>query len=150
MDQQKSELLEKARAHVAEKIERLHQVIDDLQDALKLETRCSAGDKYETGRAMLHLEFEKLSGQLEQYRKLRRTLASIPDSSSQEKIGFGSMVKTTVANYFLAIPAGELKTGVDSFYAVGINSPVATALIGKRSGDSFHLNGRKYLILSVC
>ena len=148
MSELKHLLIEKAKTYVEERIQKIHRNIDDLQAALKLETKCSMGDKYETGRAMLHLEFEKLSGQLEQYGKLRKTINSIP-LKQQEIIGFGSVVKTTAANYFIAIPAGVLEVNAEKFYAVGVNSPVAQALNGKRAGEDFRLNGTQLKIDSV-
>ncbi|WP_232778294.1 transcription elongation factor [Salegentibacter sediminis] len=148
MSELKKELIQEAGSYVEERLQRIHAAIDDLKAALKLETKCSMGDKYETGRAMLHLEFEKLSGQLEQYGKLKKTLNSIP-AKAQEKVGFGSLVKTSGANYFIAIPAGELKTNSGKFYAVGANSPVAIALKDKRAGEDFTLNGQTHTILSV-
>lgn len=144
----KKKLVAEAGSYVEERLKRIHTAIDDLQVALKLETKCSMGDKYETGRAMLHLEFEKLSGQLEQYLKLKKTLNAIPPGL-QEKAGFGSLVKTNAANYFVAIPAGELKLDSEKFFAVGSNSPVALAMKDKKAGQDFTLNGQTHRILSV-
>lgn len=148
MSELKKALIEKAKVYVEERISRLHAAIADLEAALKLETKCSMGDKYETGRAMLHLEFEKLSLQLEQYGKLKKTLNSIP-AATITKAGFGSVVKTTAANYFIAIPAGELLVEQEKFYAVGVNSPVARALLQKSAGEDFLLNEKACKILSV-
>ena len=144
----KKRLIAEAGSYIEERLKRIHTAIDDLQTALKLETKCSMGDKYETGRAMLHLEFEKLSGQLEQYGKLKKTMNSIP-SVAQEKIGFGSLVRTSAANYFIAIPAGELKFGSEKFFAVGARSPVALAMKDKKAGEDFQLNGQTHKILKV-
>ncbi|HEY9185190.1 MAG TPA: transcription elongation factor [Salegentibacter sp.] len=148
MSELKKKLIAEAGSYVEERLKRIHTAIDDLQAALKLETKCSMGDKYETGRAMLHLEFEKLSGQLEQYGKLKKTLNAIP-VQAQNKVDFGSIVKTNAANYFIAVPAGELRLDSEKFYAVGTNSPVALAMKNKKSGEDFTLNGQIYSILSV-
>src|SRR5690606_5983425 len=71
----KQELIAACSRYVEERIDRIRKAIADQEDALKLETKCSMGDKYETGRAMLHLEFEKLSGQMEQYGQLKKTIS---------------------------------------------------------------------------
>ncbi|MFT5892947.1 MAG: hypothetical protein ACI9Y7_003062, partial [Dokdonia sp.] len=39
------------------------------------------------------------------------------------------------ANYFIGIPAGEIKTEVGVFYAIGVGSPIGQLLLGKREGD---------------
>ena len=145
----KQELIAASQQYVQERVDRIRQAIADLEDALKLETKCSMGDKYETGRAMLHLEFEKLSGQLEQYGQLKKTVDLLRDVQPSLEIAFGSVVETTGANYILVIPAGKLVVQDKEYFAVGVGSPIAKALIGKRKGDSFTFNGIEEKITEV-
>lgn len=135
--------------HVEERIGRIRAAIDDLQDALKLETKCSMGDKYETSRAMLHLEFEKLAAQLEQLQRLKKTLTFISEKVPSKEVTFGSVVLTSKVNYFLAIPAGEIKLEESKFFAVGANSPIAKAMIGRKEGEAFIFNGTENKITEV-
>ena len=144
----KKRLFEACENYVEERISRIEKAVKDLEEALKLETKCSMGDKYETGRAMLHLEFEKLSAQHEQYRKLRKTLRMIPTKTS-ENVTFGSAVETSAANYFIAIPAGEIKIDNKTFYAVGAASPIAQALMNKTSGEEVIFGGKELAIKEV-
>ncbi len=135
--------------YVDARIARFNSTMQELEDALKPESRSCMGDKYETSRAMLHLEFEKLSGQVEQFNGLRRTVSLIDPNTHSEITGFGSVIKTTVANYFISIPAGEITGPEDKYFAVGINSPVAKALLGKKGGEEFLVNGRSGKIISL-
>ena len=121
----------------------------ELEEALKPESRSCMGDKYETSRAMLHLEMEKISGQMEQFHNLRKTVSLISNNPAKKPISFGSVVKTTGANYFIAVPAGEIVEGDLKFYAVGVNSPIAKVLLGKAEGDEFLLYGNKIIITEV-
>ena len=141
ISEKKSELIAACRSYVEERIERIRGAIADLEDALKLETKCSMGDKYETGRAMLHLEFEKLSGQLEQYGQLKKTISLIDNTPSSGVVGFGSAVETSGNNYIIAIPAGKFEVEDRQFFAVGVGSPIAKALSGKQEGETFVFNG---------
>lgn len=145
----KSQLIIAAKAYVEARITRFNETIKELEDALKPESRSCMGDKYETSRAMLHLEFEKISGQVDQCRTLKKTVSLIENQPVSTKIGFGSAVLTTGANYFIAIPAGELLVEDLKFYAVGINSPVAVALLGKKVGDWFSVNSQEFEILAI-
>lgn len=145
----KKQLLDSCRDYVEQRMQRIRQGIGDLEDALKLETKCSAGDKYETGRAMLHLEFEKLSGQMEEYAKLKKTLSLISSEKSFEKVSFGSAVLTDQANYFIAIPAGKIVLEGREYYAVGASAPIARALLEKRAGEGVMFNGKKLQLLEV-
>ena len=145
----KQRLKEAAGNYVEERIKRIHTSIADREDALKLETKCSMGDKYETGRAMLHLEFEKLSGQLEHYSRLKKTLTLIREKKGTGKVDFGSVVKTLKVNYFISIPAGEVEIDGEKFYAVGAGSPIAQTMFGKTEGEDFAFNGSRNKILEV-
>ena len=145
----KQQLKSAAEIYVEDRIKKIHIAIADLEEALKLETKCSMGDKYETGRAMLHLEFEKLSGQLEQLNRLKKTVSLINEQQNSKKVEFGSMVKTAKINYFISIPAGEIETGGDKFYAIGAGSPIAQAMMGMREGESFVFNEKSNTVLSV-
>ncbi|HSI70470.1 MAG TPA: hypothetical protein VK941_09575 [Gillisia sp.] len=127
--------------YVEARISRFNATMKELEEALKPESRSCMGDKYETSRAMLHLEFEKVSGQVEQFNNLRKTASLIERQPVLERVGFGSAVKTTGANYFIAIPAGEINVEGESYFAVGIHSPVAIQLIGKEVGENFSING---------
>ena len=94
------------QANVDERSARIQSQIKELQTALDSETKSSAGDKHETGRAMLQLEREKLGQQLAEVQDLNRVMQKIDISSKKTAAALGSLVKTTKANYFLAISAG--------------------------------------------
>lgn len=145
----KQQLINACKEYAEGRITRFNATMKELEDALKPESRSCMGDKYETSRAMLHLEFEKISGQVEQFNNLRKTASLIEQQPPSQIIGFGSVVKTSGANYFISIPAGEITSGTEKFYAVGINSPVAQRLLGKEKGDSFIINGRSFDIFNV-
>lgn len=149
MSKTKKHLSAACEAYVEAKLQTVQRAIDDLEAALKLETKCSMGDKYETGRAMLHLEFEKLAGQYEEFKKLRKTVSIIPTGGTDKTVGFGSAVKTSLGNYFISIPAGQLTVNEEKFYAVGANAPIAQILFQKTAGDRVTFNGRDILIEEI-
>ena len=86
--------------------------MDEIQESLLSETKSSAGDKHETGRAMLQLEREKAGNQLAEILKIKTNLSKINASNQSKKVILGSVVYTNKANYFISISAGELE--VDS------------------------------------
>lgn len=135
--------------YVEARIARFNATMKELEEALSPESRSCMGDKYETSRAMLHLEFEKISGQVEQFKALQKTVSLITINPGIDSTSFGSVVMTNGANYFISVPAGEIQQGEDKFYAVGINSPVAQALLGKKEGDQFSINGKAFKIEKI-
>ena len=62
----------------------VEEIISSNQKALHSETKSSAGDKHETGRAMLQLEMEKASQQLEGISQMNEILSKI-DFSEESK-----------------------------------------------------------------
>ncbi len=145
----KEQLFEACENYLNQRINRILTAMKDLKESLENESKSSAGDKYETGREMINLEFDKLTGQLREFRKLEGTLTMSRRKASANNIQLGSLVKTSVANYFIAIPAGEISAGNEKFYAIGMNSPVAQALLGKKEKESFDFNGNVNEILLV-
>ena len=113
----------------------VQNTISEIQESLLSETKSSAGDKHETGRAMLQLEREKAGNQLAEIVKVKEALSKISVENTSKSIGLGSVIYTTQANYYIAISAGELKFEDDLFYAIYPSTPIGRLLIGKTAGD---------------
>jgi len=73
----KKQLYKKCICFVAERLQTIKNAIDEVQESLTTETKSSAGDKHETGRAMLQIEREKLGQQLASIQTLEQTLQKI-------------------------------------------------------------------------
>ena len=72
-----------------------------IQEAMFSETKSSAGDKHETGRAMLQIEREKLGNQLAEIQKVKEILLKIDPTIVATQGSLGSIVYTSHANYFI-------------------------------------------------
>lgn len=145
----KEELFSACNNYLEERIQRIQTSLADLNDALQNETKSSAGDKYETSREMINTEINKLSVQFQQFKKLTAILEMAKYKPVSSSVQLGSGVKTSTANYLLAIPAGEINANNEKFYAIGVNSPVAQALMGKSVGEKFSFNGKESEILVI-
>lgn len=124
----------------------IQHTIHEIQVSLTSETKSSAGDKHETGRAMLQLEREKAGNQLAEIQKTKEILSKIDVSKTLKVVGLGSVVYTTQANYFIAISAGELTIDGITFYAISPSTPIGKLLIGKRVGDSSNFRNHEFFI----
>ena len=142
-------LLQFCQGFVDQRSTRIQSQIKELQTALDSETKSSAGDKHETGRAMLQLEREKLGHQLAEVQDLNRVMQKIDISSKKTAAALGSLVKTTTANYFLAISAGEFKSGDSPIYCISLNTPIGIMLLGKTVGDTIGFNGNVLKIVEI-
>ncbi len=142
----KEDLYNQCLEFVDSRCQTIQNTIKEIQESLTSETKSSAGDKHETGRAMLQLEREKAGNQLAEIQKVKETLSKIDIYKTSETIGSGSIVYTSQANYFIAISAGELKINNKMFYAISSSTPIGQLLIGKAVGDSIKFREQVFVI----
>ena len=127
----------------------IEKAISEIETSLQSETKSSAGDKHETGRAMLQLEREKIGNQLAEIDKQIAILSRIDLSKTNNTVSLGSVVFTTEANYFIAVGVGEIIVDSENFYAVSTKAPISQALIGKRVGDNIVFRDKKFKITNL-
>lgn len=142
-------LLKQCEAFLKGRLEVLQNLLSDIEQSLTSETKSSAGDKHETGRAMLQLEREKAGNQLAQLHKETLILQKIDVNHQSEIVRLGSFVKTTQFNYFIAISAGELSIDGAKVYAISPNTPVGKLLISRSKEDEVQFRNQKFKILEV-
>lgn len=121
----------------------------NLQESLASETKSSAGDKHETGRAMIQLEREQLGGQLAKIEADKEILLKINPELKTEIVRLGSLVKTSEYTYFIAISSGKITIDGTNFYSISLDSPIGQLLAGKRVGEKFQFRGNEMEILEV-
>lgn len=144
----KEELYELCVDFVDSRLSTIQQTIESNQKALTSETKSSAGDKHETGRAMLQLEMEKAGQQLQDVQKMKETLVKI-NLKETEVISLGSLVETNLGTYFISISGGQLLLENTTYFAISTSSPIGKLLLGKKVGEELVWNGRKINIHSV-
>jgi transcription elongation GreA/GreB family factor len=144
---------QKAKAACLEKLkirmQVCHKQLNQIQEDLANETKSSAGDKYETGRAMLQIEREKLGNQLAKLEKLEQVLFSISTEQEHAKIQLGSLVQTSQFNYFISVSLGEISVDEISFYAISKQTPIAEQLLGKEIGKQVNFRNQTFEITGV-
>ena len=123
--------------------------MNDIYNNLESETKSTAGDKHETGRAMLHLEREKLGHQLAIINNQLQVSNKINLEAQISRVVLGSLVYTTQANYFISVSMGELKAGKIRAYAISPMSPVGQALMLKAVDETVFYNNQKIKILKI-
>lgn len=146
----KEELYKDCIAFVDKRLETVKTVIASNQKALESETKSSAGDKHETGRAMLQLEMEKVSQQFLVAKQMKETLYKINYEKTVDIVCLGAIVETNIANYFISASVGELKKENKTYYAVSTSSPIGKKLLGKQVGNEVVFNGNKIKIKNIC
>lgn len=134
---------------VNKRLKTVQDIISSNQKALQSETKSSAGDKHETGRAMLQLEMEKASQQLEGISIMNQILSKVDISKSSKIAHLGSVIITNKANYFLSISAGQLLVENNTYFAISISSPIGKLLLGKKENEEVLFNGNLIKIKEI-
>ncbi len=145
----KKELYQSCVEFVNKREQTVSHIITSNQKALTSETKSSAGDKHETGRAMLQLEMEKAGQQLEGIYQMKIVLAKIRLGDASGLVKLGSLISTNQATYFLAISAGKIMISNNSYYAISPSSPIGKLLLGNKVGDAFVFNGKTVTIQEI-
>lgn len=145
----KQKLFEACHAYAEDRIGYLIESIRQIQLSANEETKSSAGDKYETGRAMAQLEMDKHQLQLTEAKRLKQELSRILPDEHSLSIKSGSLIFTSRGNFYIAINAGQLTVDSQNFFVISSAAPIAQKLIGLRAGDAFTLNNQEFTILDI-
>ncbi len=144
----KAEVLYVAIATVNSRIKELQANLDDLREGLASDTKSTAGDKHETGRAMAHLEQEKLAGQIALQQEQLNALKQIDPDRELSGVAFGSLVQTSGGTFFLSAGLGKITVKGSPVFCITAGSPLGQQLLGKKKGDSVRTN-QTFEILDV-
>ena len=145
----KEELLKKCHQFINNRLQNIEETISSNQTALQSETKSSAGDKHETGRAMLQLEMEKAGQQIANIQQMKETLAKIDVLKKSTNAHLGSLIKTNTGNYFLSVSVGQLKVDNELYFAVSVSSPIGKLLLGKSVNEQVMFNSINIKLLSI-
>ena len=145
----KQQLFKQCQDFVNKRLQTVEEIISSNQKALQSETKSSAGDKNETGRAMLQLEMEKASQQFAAISKMKEILSKVDMTNNSEAAHLGSIIHTTSGNYFLSISAGQLAVDNAVYFAISVSSPIGKILLGKKTNSEYFFNKRNNKVLFI-
>lgn len=131
------------------RISSLELAIKDIQRSANEETKSTAGDKYETGRAMAQLEIEKYRSQLAEALRMKQELLRVPLDNNIALAKPGSLVFTSRGNFYIAINAGQHRIEHEIFFTISAASPIARKLIGLKVDDTVIHNNQEFTILRI-
>jgi len=145
----KKKLLDHCKADLEKRIEAARKAMVESQEAANSEGKSSAGDKYETSRAMGQLDRDMNARQLEEAQRDLAFVNSIPDDSIFTSVQTGCIVVTEKNSFFISIGLGSVIAGDQNFVLLSAASPVAKSMEGKKAGESFLFNSNTIKIREV-
>jgi hypothetical protein len=119
--------------------------LETLREDVAGDTKSTAGDKHETGRAMNQLEQERILGQLQLIRSQLNTTQKIDCSLKLETVSFGSLIESNLGYFFISIGIGQLSFEGTTVFCIGQEAPISKFLLGKSIG-SYRWNDRELLL----
>ena len=131
------------------KILRLRNDLRELKEGSANDSKSSAGDKHETARAMMQIEYEKISRLLEEFQRQKNDLEKIDMHAVSGKIINGSFVNTSNGYLFLGPAIGKINVDDISVMSISLQSPIGQKLYGQKAGDAVEMNGLHYVINSI-
>lgn len=137
------------KTNLKTRLEGLQSRLQDLDEALASETKSSVGDKYETGRAMVHLEKDKLHQQLGLVQQQLQALSSLDPTSAHQKAGLGALVETDKGYFYLAVALGKVQVENTTYFVLSLNAPLGQIFANKQVGEVVQFRTTQYKILSI-
>ena len=138
------------------------------QDTALGDTKSSAGDKFETTRAMMHRELERLGHQERAIEKDLATLSQITFLDTRNEAGLGSVVITSLGCFFVAVSGNDITVDQATLQEsccdtselarcecdgeitpISTQSPIGIALIGAESKSTVAFRGSSFVVVLV-
>jgi hypothetical protein len=134
---------------IGHRIAASREAIDQAQQAANQEEKSSAGDKYETGRAMGHLQKDMHARQLAESMKELAALHSVQTDILYSVAGPGAYVRAEDIAFFIAAGLGRQQLEGQTILFLSPQAPLAKVLQNKKTGDDIAFQGKNIRILEI-
>lgn len=144
----KSKILEAGIARQLELIQSFEKRINELRKSGKHINET----QYDAQQASFNDEnneiIDLLTGQLNFVVDEMNVMRTLTDEVS-EQIQMGSVVVTDRMKFFVSVSLEEFEVDGEKFFGISPKAPIYDKMRGLKSGDSFEMNGVKYVIKEV-
>ena len=121
-----------------------------LREALGSETKSSAGDKHETGRAMIHLEQARVQDAVNRLEAMRSQMRQYAAAGGTfQRVSPGALVETTGPWVLVGVPLGKVQLPDALVLCVGAEAPLAQQWHGAQPGDQVALGPQQLTIQAI-
>lgn len=145
----KKALLEKCKDLLNDRIQNVQQAMNNAQESTISEDKSSAGDKFETSRAMGHMNKEMYAKQMVLLRQELELLNQLKLQNQYQKVVLGALVFTNQSVLFIATGIGKITFNHQDIMAISPLSPLGKLLALKCVGDTYTLNNNHFKILAI-
>jgi hypothetical protein len=136
----KNKLKQWAVDAIATRIATSGEAMTQAQEAANSEEKSSAGDKYETGRAMGHLQKDMHARQLAEAVKELAALQAIPTDTLHADARPGALLLGDDIAFFISTGLGKQVIDGQTVIFLSPQAPLAKSIQGKKAGDQVLFN----------
>lgn len=134
---------------IGQRITAAKTLINNAQEAANNEEKSSAGDKYETARAMNQLEKEMHTKQLAQQNNELALLNAVKTDVIYSLVTPGACIESDGMIFFIAAGLGKQTVEGKPIIFLSPQAPLAKQLQHKKTGDHFVFNGKEITITAI-
>lgn len=134
---------------IGQRIAAAKALINNAQEAANNEEKSSAGDKYETARAMNQLEKEMHTKQLAQHNNELALLNGVKTDVIYSAVTTGACIESGGMIFFIAAGLGKQTIEGELIIFLSPQAPLAKQLQHKKAGDHFVFNGKEITITAI-
>lgn len=134
---------------IKQRIASSHRSMENAQMAANEEEKSSVGDKYETGRAMNHIEKDMHAKQLSVNKKDMAGLLAVNCDEIYQNIKPGCFVKCTGISFFIAACVGKITIEEETVFLLSPHAPFVKMLYNKKAGSKVLFNGKEFEIEDI-
>ena len=145
----KSAILTYVKTYLDQRMQTSLDAMNAAQESANGESKSSAGDKYETSRAMGQLDRDMHARMYQQTREERKLVERIDETINFKKGALGAFISTSSGSFFISVSIGQVKIEEKQVMIISPQSPIGALLMGKIAGDKFSFGGKDYVILLI-
>lgn len=145
----KPQILARLREQLESYLEQTEMALEFAKESRDNETKSTAGDKYETGRAMADIEVQKLENQRAKHQQMMAELDRVGQNVGSRQAVLGSIVATDLNLYFLSIGLGRVVVEGRDVVAVSPASPIGQVLMGAHAGQLLRFQEKEFRVLEI-
>ena len=143
----KSQLLEVCFAYVNKRIANYKDELETIKDSI--ENNDKGDEEDDSGNGKLYNDLEKNTQYLRDAQKMHETLKLITSNTIHQNAVLGSLIKTDISNFYLAVSIGKVEIDNENYFILSKSSPIGELLTNKTVGDSITFNNTTYKIKEI-
>jgi hypothetical protein len=145
----KAKLKDFALDLIGQRMTAARHAMQQAQESANSEEKSSAGDKYETGRAMGHLQKDMHARQLAASANELAALHAVNTESIYPEGRIGAYLQTEDLGFFISAGLGKQTIDGQTILFLSPQAPLAKLLQGKKNGDTIVFDKRQLTVKAV-